>query len=133
MYSRIELALSKLAFPRFLACLAVSMFLYFFGASSVSNQYLGMNFAFSIVRDLGIGKPSGSTIIEPGRGVMPLVLLANAPQLVLSSLYILCNCLFTCMLAVAEYSDFATERKPLRVSWPKGNQRSTYWLSLPYR
>lgn len=92
-----------------------------------------MNFAFSIVRDLGIGKPSGSTIIEPGRGVIPLVLLANAPQLVFSSLYMLCNGLFTCMLAVAEYNDFATERKPLRVSWPKGDQRSTYWLSLPYR
>jgi hypothetical protein len=34
---------------------------------------------------------------------------------------------------VAEYDDYATQRKPLRVSWPRGQQRSTYYLSLPYR
>lgn len=37
------------------------------------------------------------------------------------------------MLLTAEYNDYATEREPLRVTWPKGLQRSTYYLSLPYR
>lgn len=37
------------------------------------------------------------------------------------------------MLLAAEYNDYAIERKPLRVSWAKGLQRSTYYLSLPYR
>lgn len=69
----------------------------------------------------------------PGQDVLALVLLANAPQLVLSALYYLFNGLLTCMLVVAEYNDFATQRKPLRVSWPKGEQRSTYYLSVPYR
>ncbi|KAG2416588.1 hypothetical protein HFD88_007803 [Aspergillus terreus] len=36
----------------------------------------------------------------------------------------------TCMLLAAEYDDYAVERKPLRVSWPRGAQRSTYYLSL---
>lgn len=65
--------------------------------------------------------------------VISLLLIANSPQLVFSALYYLCNGLLTCMLAVAEYNDFATQRKPLRVSWSKGQQRSTYYLSLPYR
>lgn len=37
------------------------------------------------------------------------------------------------MLIADEYDDYATQRKPLRVSWPRGQQRSTYYLSLPYR
>ncbi|RMJ27653.1 hypothetical protein PHISP_01505 [Aspergillus sp. HF37] len=72
-------------------------------------------------------------MIVPGQNVIALVLLANTPQLLFSTLYLLCNGLLTSMLAVAEYNDFATQRKPLRVSWPKGQQRSTYYLSLPYR
>ncbi|KAJ5632791.1 hypothetical protein N7490_009130, partial [Penicillium lividum] len=62
-----------------------------------------------------------------------LVLLSNSPQIVLTILYFFVNGLFTSMLAAAEYNDYAMERKPLRVSWPKGEQRSTYRLSLPYR
>jgi hypothetical protein len=72
-------------------------------------------------------------MILPGQNVIALVLLANTPQLLFSTLYLLCNGLFTSMLAVAEYNDFATQRKPLRVSWPRGQQRWTYYLSLPYR
>lgn len=37
------------------------------------------------------------------------------------------------MLLAAEYDGYARQRKPLRVSWPKGHQRSTYYLTLPYR
>src|SRR5699024_2205998 len=69
----------------------------------------------------------------PSKNVLGLMLLVNTPQLVFSTLYLLCNSLFSCMLSAAEYNDFATQRKPLRVSWPKGLQRSTYYLSLPYR
>ncbi|KAJ9608498.1 hypothetical protein H2200_007486 [Cladophialophora chaetospira] len=36
------------------------------------------------------------------------------------------------MHAAEEFSGFATERKPLRVSEPEPGQRSTYWLSLPW-
>ena len=37
------------------------------------------------------------------------------------------------MTMTAEYNDFAVKRKTLRVSRPKGQQRSTYYLQLPYR
>ncbi|KAE8360992.1 hypothetical protein BDV27DRAFT_167311 [Aspergillus caelatus] len=85
---------------------------------------------------LGFGKASGQTMVQaPGisTAMISLVLLSNTPQMVLSILYFLCNSLMTCMLIADEYDDYATQRKPLRVSWPKGQQRSTYYLSLPYR
>lgn len=37
------------------------------------------------------------------------------------------------MLVAVEYESYAVGRKYLRVSWPQGDQRSTYYLSLPYR
>ncbi len=37
------------------------------------------------------------------------------------------------MWLAAEWSDFASERKTLRVSKPKRNQRSTHFLQLPYK
>lgn len=66
-------------------------------------------------------------------GVLSMVLLANAPQLLISIAYFMYNALLTCMLIAVEYDDYAIERKHLRVSWPRGDQRSTYYLSLPYR
>lgn len=69
----------------------------------------------------------------PDRGIIWMVLLANTPQLLVSIAYFMYNALLSCMLLAAEYDDYALQRKPLRVSWPKGSQRSTYYLSLPYR
>lgn len=80
-----------------------------------------------------MGKPTGDTIIYNGENVILLILLANSPQLVYSILYILCNGLLTNMRLAVEFNEFATNRKPLRVSWPKGQQRSAYYISLPYR
>ena len=37
------------------------------------------------------------------------------------------------MLLSREWVSFARYRKGLRVHWPRGAQRATYWLSLPYR
>ena len=37
------------------------------------------------------------------------------------------------MLVAAEWNDFVKERKILRLSNPRGIQRSSYFLSLPYR
>lgn len=113
---------------RFLACLAVSGYLYY-----LATRYLTRG--FSEVSNLGMGKASGSTILDlsVGQHLIALALLANTPQLVFSALYLLCNGVFTCMAAIAEYNNFALQRKPLRVSWPKGEQRSSHYLSLPYR
>jgi hypothetical protein len=66
------------------------------------------------------------------RGLLANVLIANLPQLVFSCLYLLYNGLFTSMCLAHEYSNYSIFRKPLRVTSPQGNQRSTHWLHLPY-
>ena len=60
-------------------------------------------------------------------------LVTNLPQVVLSFLFLLYNGLFTSMLLADEWNGYARERKPLRVTDPRGAQRSTYRLQLPYR
>ena len=62
-----------------------------------------------------------------------MILISNSPQLILSFLYLTYNGLFTSMLLAKEWSGFAHHRKTLRITSPKGQQRSTYWLQLPYR
>ncbi|RDW78687.1 uncharacterized protein DSM5745_05539 [Aspergillus mulundensis] len=64
-----------------------------------------------------------------------LVLLANAPQFAVTVSYYFYNNILTNMLAASEYDSYGITKKGLRVSWPEINtsQRSTYWLSTPYR
>ena len=64
--------------------------------------------------------------------LITMVLLANTPQLLLTVLYFLYNSMYTRMIAASEWSRFALQRKGLRVSTPRGDQRSTYWLQLPW-
>lgn len=61
------------------------------------------------------------------------MLIANLPQALLSSIYLVFNGLCTNMLLAFEWSKFASERRTLRVSEPRGAQRSTYFLQIPYR
>jgi hypothetical protein len=65
-------------------------------------------------------------------GLLANVLVANMPQLIFSCLYLLYNGLFTSMCLAHEYSNYSVFRKPLRVTAPRGEQRSTHWLHLPY-
>ncbi|KAF2491784.1 hypothetical protein BU16DRAFT_574727 [Lophium mytilinum] len=89
--------------------------------------------------NLGLGAVTPLTFILwniPSRGVSGLmsnVLVANTPQLILSLLYFTLNGLATAMYNAYEWSRYARARKGLRVSTPRGEQRSTYFLSLPYR
>ncbi|KAI8714849.1 hypothetical protein NCS52_01205800 [Fusarium sp. LHS14.1] len=90
---------------------------------------------------LGFGTVTELTLIQTaGRGIAQSftmtesVLLANLPHFVFSGLYFQYNALFTGMLAAKEWSDFGRKRKGLRVSSdPRGDQRSRYFLQLPYR
>ena len=70
---------------------------------------------------------------SPTTAFLKSVLLANSPQLLFSFLYYLYNGLLTCMLAAVEQSHYGIARKALRVSAPKGYQRSSWFLSLPYK
>ena len=61
------------------------------------------------------------------------VVFANLPQLLVSLLYLVYNNMLTAMLTAHECTKFARERRGLRVSQPRGEQRTTFWLQLPYR
>jgi hypothetical protein len=65
--------------------------------------------------------------------VRTAAVVANVPQLFMTILYMSYNDLFTRMLLGNEWASYATERKSLRVSAPTGEQRSTHFLTLPYR
>lgn len=90
------------------------------------------------ITSLGFGTVEADLLVNIGlpendrQGFAASVLLANLPQLVLSLLYMSYNGLFTCMHLAYEYAGFAKHRKPLRVTTPRGKQRTTYWLQLPY-
>ncbi|PWY77254.1 hypothetical protein BO94DRAFT_588588 [Aspergillus sclerotioniger CBS 115572] len=114
---------------------ALTMFALCIFFSSVIYYYIHLNgWSLSEQWRLGFGEPDSETNIQFSiTNMIFLVLISNSPQLVFSVLYFLCNTLLSCMLVTAEYNDYATQRKPLRVSWPQGDQRSTYYLSLPYR
>lgn len=86
---------------------------------------------------LGFGAVDPRTLISSGQfptDMISLAIIANAPQIILSILYFAYNSLFTAMLMGREWASYAHKRKGLRVSRvPAGEQRSTYFLSLPYR
>ena len=93
--------------------------------------------SFSHLWQMGYGAVTGDSIfdwnLEGSSGLHLNALVANLPQVVLSFLFLLYNGLFTSMLLADEWNGYARERKPLRVTDPKGTQRSTYRLQLPYR
>ncbi|KAF2496631.1 hypothetical protein BU16DRAFT_337514 [Lophium mytilinum] len=59
--------------------------------------------------------------------------LANCSQLLFSIGYLTFNGLFTCIANAIEWDNLALSRKGLRVTKPEGQQRSTYFLQLPFR
>lgn len=62
------------------------------------------------------------------------IVIANSFQLALSSTYFLYNSLYTAQCGALEWSQHVKgTRRALRVTWPQGHQRSTFWLQLPYR
>lgn len=68
----------------------------------------------------------------PQGAILPTILIANSPQIWLSSLYLSINSILTCMLLAEEWTGYAHQRKTLRVTSPTGKQRSTYRLHIPY-
>lgn len=82
---------------------------------------------------IGFGAVDGRNLLTTNMSLLSTVLVTNSPQLVLSYLYVAFNRLYTSMLLGKEWSSYLHNRKPLRVSRPAGQQRSTYWLSVPFR
>ena len=67
------------------------------------------------------------------RGIPLTSLAANLPQLLLTQIYMLYNNLFTRKTVFKEWTTFGSKPKSLRVTDPRGEQRSTHYLSLPFR
>ena len=121
--------------------LVVVSFLLHLGLTNISLSSRSIPYLWS----LGFGTVTAESIItsaywpgnqenESAQGALLLnILISNSPQLILSFLYLTYNGLFTSMLLSKEWSGFANHRKNLRITSPKGQQRSTYWLQLPYR
>ncbi|RSL50194.1 hypothetical protein CEP54_012050 [Fusarium duplospermum] len=77
----------------------------------------------------GVLDVSGATASE----FIPAVMKGNLPQLLLSIFYFDYNSFYTRLYAEKEWSSYGTDYRPLRVTEPRGLQRSTYRLQLPYR
>ncbi|KAJ8113250.1 hypothetical protein OPT61_g4571 [Boeremia exigua] len=113
----------------FLSMASLLLLLTVFGTSSDSGL-TGSNawlWATASEAALVIGNSGGTGIFNAW--------LANFPQVLLSLCYVNLNTLCTAMAGAAEWNKLGdpTERKSLRVTAPKGLQRGTYFLQLPYR
>ncbi|KAI0186899.1 hypothetical protein EV127DRAFT_410850 [Xylaria flabelliformis] len=96
---------------------------------------------FSFLRSLGFGSVSSLTYLNlnlPRRdplGLVLNVLIINSPQLLFSVMYTLYGAIITTFLVQREFSLLYSSlyRKTLRVSEPIGIQRSSYFISVPFR
>lgn len=71
-------------------------------------------------------------IMSGANNISWVAVLINSPQVLFSMLYFVFNAILTMMHTAHEWSLFTKHRKALRVSSPRGKQRSTYWLQLPW-
>lgn len=64
---------------------------------------------------------------------LEVLLITNSGQLIFSFCYLAINQLFTQLQVEQEWNSYAGSYRPLRVSYPVGDQISTYRLQLPYK
>ena len=76
---------------------------------------------------------SSDDVLPFGSEVLFNAWIVNLPQLALSICYLALNSICTSMASAQEWNNLAQTRKGLRVTRPEGNQRSTYFLQLPYK
>jgi hypothetical protein len=101
---------------------------------------LGVNssglMSFTEIKAYGLGHLDLDNMISYNllpQSVELYAILPNIPQLVISCLYLLYNDLFTRFYLAKEWSSYSRYRKHLRVQFPKGAQRGSHFLSLPWR
>ncbi|KAI1111268.1 hypothetical protein F5Y14DRAFT_464695 [Nemania sp. NC0429] len=102
-----------------------------------------------VLLSVGFAVSSGSTrnnyadTLDHSNGVLTIdiapqeyiatLLIANSPQLILSLCYFSYNSLLTQLNVEKEWNTFSVAYQPLRVSYPAGQQVSSYRLQLPYK
>jgi hypothetical protein len=68
-----------------------------------------------------------------GWGKAKTLLLVNTPQALVSIMNVLYNGCLTSMMLVGKWNSFSQRRHSLRVTVPLGEQKSQYYLTIPYR
>lgn len=118
----------------FALLLTTISFLLWFGIYKLPE---GQSTSFSGLASLGFGAIDPRTMITSNFRFVDIAsnsVIANILQLILSILYFSYNSIFTAMLLGYEWTSYSQKRKGLRVSrTPVGEQRSSYFLQLPYR
>lgn len=111
------------------------MALWFTGFAFLYQEQQNGGVPFSTFWTQGFGSPYPLAVLRLPKGfpLFGIVLLANLPQAILSSVYLVYNDTITCMLVSAEFVRYAHVYKGLRVTLPQGKQRGTYTLSLPLK
>ncbi|KAG8534322.1 uncharacterized protein KY384_001166 [Bacidia gigantensis] len=122
----------------FLSCiitLVVTGFLLSMGMSNLNDRSLShiAHLGFGAITSESLASFINSRRMSRETALFVNIIIANAPQPLLSFLFLTYNSLYTCMLMVEEWYDYAHEGKQLRVTDPTGQQRSTYRLQLPYK
>ncbi|KAK2624589.1 hypothetical protein QTJ16_005782 [Diplocarpon rosae] len=88
---------------------------------------------YAVVNIFGFGSATiTAEMFDSNRILINMVAIANLPQVIVSCLYFAMNTVYTSMVSADEWARFAVHRKALRTTEPQGQQRSTYWLSLPW-
>lgn len=92
----------------------------------------------TILSTYGLGKVTNLNLMymqqsSSSTALISSILFANLFQVILSMTYFLFNSLWTAQCSAIEWASYIGTRKPLRVTWPKGQQQSTYYLNLPYK
>lgn len=81
----------------------------------------------------GVGSFETPAVYRVSSTFTGTALAVNAIQIALAWSYLAANDLLTSMVASREYQRYAAVRKAVRVARPEGQQRDTYFLSLPYK
>lgn len=118
---------------RYSISLVISLILLIWGINAMETAT-----DFKSLWSLGFGQPQEQTLMSWQGSWTPNiaanVALANLPHLTFSVIYFQWNAIFTSMMIGKEWNDFSLQRTSLRVSdQPHGQQRSRYFLQLPYQ
>jgi hypothetical protein len=107
--------------------------LFFVAIPSMFYSLRGMPRSVSGLWKVGFGTVNSNNLMNFTVSLLGGVLLANTPQALLSYLYLAYNALYTNLFVAHELSSYMHKRKALRVTAPRGKQRTTYWLNVPFR
>lgn len=82
---------------------------------------------------LAASQDTNLDLTSPAARLYGYIMFANFWQFAISMTYLQVNGVISCFLVNREWAGYASERKALRVTAPEGIQRSTYFVSMPFR